>query len=76
MSTFIELNAHIEDQRWENRAINMDYCIRIVEHDATERFKQSPKAEPFQSNLSPSGYGLPRWRCFKAIGAFFVTRHP
>jgi hypothetical protein len=48
-TTFIELNIHIGNQRWENRVINMDHCIRILEHDATEQFEVCRAREPFKS---------------------------
>lgn len=49
MSCFIELQVHIESQRWENRTLNMDNCIAMKEHDATEQFAKRPVVEPFAS---------------------------
>ena len=49
MTTFIELSVHIEKQRWEKRTLNMDNCIAMKEHDATEQFAKRPVVEPFAS---------------------------
>lgn len=49
MATFIELSVHIEKQRWENRLLNMDNCISIFEHDASQTFTTRRVAEPFAS---------------------------
>ena len=49
MSCFIELSVHIEKQRWEKRSLNMDNCIAIKEHDATEQFTKRRVQEPFVS---------------------------
>lgn len=51
-ATFIELSVNVGDaknQRWGNRVLNMDNCIRIKEYDATEVFKQRKVIEPFAS---------------------------
>ena len=52
MSTFIELSVNVGDAKnpsWQTRLLNMNNCIRIKEHDATEQFKIRPVAEPFAS---------------------------
>jgi hypothetical protein len=44
-TTFIELNIHIGNQRWEKRVLNMDHCIRILEHDASLNMTQVCRAQ-------------------------------
>jgi len=49
MSCFIELLVRIENQRWEKRTLNMDNCIAMKEHDATQQFAKRHVQEPFAS---------------------------